>query len=147
MPGSISLYNLLPGMLMAGDLDPYANDFRLALVDDSYVFDAAGEAWSEVSAAEISGTGYTAGGALVPDILNVSVTNGRALEAGNVTWAALTATFRAAVLYVDATIDGVVKPTLAYIVFDATPADVAVSGVDFVVKWTGGQIYTVTRAV
>lgn len=45
--------------------------FKLALLDNSHSFDATDDVWGDISANEVAGTGYTAGGAA---LANVSVT-------------------------------------------------------------------------
>jgi len=106
---------------------------------------AVTESQAFVSVELETGNGYTVGGEA---LANVSVTevSGPAgkYDADDVTWSALTATFRSGLLYIDGTVDGVVDPLIAYILFDTTPADITVSGVDWTVQWSANGIFKVS---
>ncbi len=91
--------------------------------------------WADVSANEVAtGSGYTTAGAVLPSL---TLTRAGALttwDCGDLTWAALTKTFKYGVIYVNATVNGVVKPLLAVVDFDDTTtiAEVTSGGTDFV---------------
>jgi hypothetical protein len=91
------------------------------------------------------GDGYTVGGEALAS-LAISEISGPAgkLDAADVTWSALTAVFRAGLLYIDGEIGGVTDPLIAYILFDTTPADITVSGVDWTVQWSANGIFKVS---
>ena len=85
------------------DLSNGGDAIRVALLDNVHVFDPDDNVWADVSANEISGTGYTANGAL---LANQSVTqddaNDKAVFDGdNVSWTTATFTARFAELYDD----------------------------------------------
>jgi len=89
-----------------------------------------------------AGDGYTAGGqALAGQTLTRSGWK-TTFDAGDVTWTALTKTFRYGILYVDDTKTDpaggpdIVKPLYAMILFDDTPADITVNGIDYTVQWS-----------
>lgn len=99
--------------------------------------------WADVSANEITGTGYTAGGAT---LANVSLANTGLLTqvlADDTLWPSATLTARYAVVYLDATLNGVVKPIIELLVLDDTPADVTPSGVDFSILWGTNGVFRV----
>ena len=108
---------------------------KVMLVDSGYTFNVAHSALADVSANEITGSGYTAGGAAVANLATSVIDgvdpDGAMFDADDVVWSNLTATFRRAILYVDATVGGVVKPVLLSYLLDDTPADVAVTGTDY----------------
>lgn len=78
--------------------------FKLMLLTDSHTPDIDAEEFiDDVSANEVSGTGYTAGGETVTTVtVTVDDTNDRAyIDADDVTWSTATITARYAYLYVD----------------------------------------------
>ena len=119
---------------------------KLALVTSSYTFNAAHTIWdpgtsdaADPSHNEVaSGDGYTTGGEALGSL---SVTAVR-FDAADVTWTSLTKTFRAGILYHDATYLTIVQPLIAYVLFDDTPADIVISGGDFSVQWNASGIIT-----
>lgn len=59
------VYNQLKGDVLKKliDLAAAGDTIKVALMNDTYTFDPDDDVWADVSAKEISGTGYTAGGA------------------------------------------------------------------------------------
>lgn len=144
MSVTIQKYEQLSKLLAAGDLDLDANTLKLALLASAYAFDQTDTLFATPGANEIAaGGGYTAGGTTLSGATLSSVAEVTSLDADDVVWPALTATFRGAVLYASGTLGGVVNPVLAYILFDDTPADVTVTGIDFSVLWNASGILTV----
>jgi hypothetical protein len=89
-----------------------------------------------------TGDGYTTGGATLASKTLTRSTWKTTFDAADVTFSALTKTFRYGVLYKVGTVTDpqggpdIVNPLYAYILFDDTPADVVVSGTDYVVQWS-----------
>lgn len=127
------------------DLDA-AGKIMLALVTSSYTPSAAHTIWdpgtdnaADPSYNEVAnGAGYTTGGAA---LASLSVNSTR-FDAADVAWAALTKTFRYGILYLNDTVGGIVKPVIAVILFDSTPADISMSGGTFTVQWNASGIIT-----
>lgn len=98
----------------------WINDtIKLALVADTYTPDQdVHDFWDDVSANEVSGTGYTAGGqALASKATNIDGVNHQVeIRAADVTWASSTITARYGVIYKDTGAAGT-SPLLAYIDF------------------------------
>lgn len=97
------IYNRFKANLMNKEVDLEADTIKVALLDNSHSFNADNNTWSDVSANEISGTGYTAGG---EELTNKSVTqddtNDKAVfDADDVSWSSATFTAYHAVLYDD----------------------------------------------
>lgn len=94
------IYERFKANLMNKEVDLEADAIRVALLDNSHTFTAANNTFSQVSANEISGTGYTANGEL---LTSKAVTQGATTDwdAADTAWT--TATFSAwhAVLYDD----------------------------------------------
>lgn len=121
-----------------GTLDWDTDTFKVALVTSSYTFSAAHTVWADASANEVAtGDGYTTGGAT----LTTSLDNTK-LDALDVTWTALTKTFRGAIIYKVGTANALVNPLVGYILFDDTPADTVVSGIDFVLIWNTSGVFS-----
>lgn len=127
-----------------GVINLYSDTLKLALVDSGYTPDLdAHTIWGDVSANEVAtGSGYTTGGS---EILSKTLTRSTwktTFDAADLTFAALTKTFRYGVIYKVGTVTDpqggadIVNPLYAYILFDDTPADITVSGTDYVVQWS-----------
>lgn len=127
---AVERYNHLGKMLLNGAA---AGTLKLMLVDSTYAFDIDHTALASVSTAEITGPGYTAGGETLANVTITSDDTGFAIDADDITWTALTATFRRAILYTSGTVDGVTNPVLASYLLDDTPGDIAVSATDWTV--------------
>ena len=85
------------------EIDLEVDTIKVALLTSSHTQDKDNSTWADVSANEVSGTGYTAGGATVA---NVSVTQDDAndqatVDADDTTWSSSTITARYAVYYDD----------------------------------------------
>lgn len=90
--------------------------------------------WADVSANEVAtGSGYTTGGAALPSLTLTRTGALTTWDSGDLTWAALTKTFKYGVIYVNATVNGVVKPLIAVVDFDDTTtiAEISSGGTDF----------------
>lgn len=111
----------------------------LALVKSTYTPNIAHTIWSDVSGEEVAtGDGYTTGG----EALGSLSVNSTRFDAADVTWSSLTKTFRYGVLYINDTVNAIVNPLIAYILFDDTPADISIGGGDFTVQWSTSGIIT-----
>lgn len=61
-------YTSFFGELAKGTHDFENDTFKLALLDNSHSFDRADDVWTDISANEVSGSGYTAGGKAVTSV-------------------------------------------------------------------------------
>lgn len=143
MATTISKFNTTTKYILGGvDLD--TSTLKLALITSAYAFDATDVEWSEISANEVTtGNGYTTGGETLANPTLVQTAGVCTFDADDVTWATLTKTFRAGVIYASGTFDTVIDPVLFYILFDSTPADRVIEGIDFIVKWHADGILAV----
>lgn len=145
MATTITKYNQLSEMLCNGalDLNDAALVVKVALVTSGYTFSAAHDEWADASGSEVAtGNGYTTGGeTLGSKTLNQS-SGTTTFDAADVTWTALTKTFRRAVAYASGSIWGKTDPLLFSVLFDDTPADISVSGIDFKIVWNASGIAT-----
>ena len=156
MASTLTLYNKLTKYLQDGTIDLDTNTIKLALVTSSYTPDAAhdvladvlGSPSCEVEAIASPNNGYTAGGEeLASKTLTQTDSPAETVfDAADLTFAALTATFRYGILYASGTLNGIVNPLIGYILFDTTPADIVMSGIDFVVQWNASGITKIAKA-
>jgi len=124
---------------MDGSIDLDTDTIKVALVTSSYSPDKDNhDFFDDVQSYEVSGDGYTAGGATLN---NKSVTqdntNDRGvLDADDVTWSNSTITARGAVLYKD-TGDPSTSPLICYFDFGE---DKSSSDGDFTIQWSADGI-------
>ena len=95
---------------------------------------------TRIVTAEVSGTGYTAGGkTLTTKTITQDNPNDRAVfDADDSVWTLLTTTTNAAVIYKDSG-SPATSPLLAYIEFDQ---EYSPAGVDFTIEWDAAGIFT-----
>lgn len=140
---SIEIFNSAKQYLWDGTLDLDTNTIKLALVLDTYTKDLTDTIWSEISTYEVAtGDGYTTGGTT---LAGSDVTHSGTVSTWNatdVTFTALTKTFMFGVLYAVGTLNGVVNPLIAIVLFNTTPANVSVSTTDYVVTWNVSGLMT-----
>lgn len=148
MATTITRFNCLSEYLADGVVDLEDGTIKLALVDAAYVFDATDTVWADISANEEPGVnGYTTGGATLASSA-VTRTGGVATwDAADVTWTFTDSkTFMGAVLYLSGTVDSVVNPLIAYILFNDAGGGTAITinSVAFTVQWSASGIMTVS---
>jgi len=99
----------------------------------------------DVVANEVTGTGYTSGGAALTSKTATydAATNTVKFDAADVTWAGSTITARYAVVYDDSGATNAQKALIAY--FDFT-TDRASSNGDFVIRWGADGVFSATAA-
>ena len=145
MASTFELFHSFRQYIADGTIDLDSADVYLALVTSSYTKNLANTIWANISANEVAnGSGYTTNGAnLTSNDVTYSTTTAT-FDAADVTFSSLTKTFRFGVVYINATVNSIVKPLIGVILFDSTPADVTVSGVDFIITWNASGIITWT---
>ncbi|MFI9490491.1 hypothetical protein ACIG8K_02785 [Streptomyces halstedii] len=119
------------GKVLGKQIDLVNDTIKVALVSGSYTPNRdTHDEWADVSANEVTGTGYTAGGkTLVSKTLTYSNTKDYwTFDAADLTWTSATVSFRYAVIY-DDTATG--KPLLGIVDFGSQSA----SNQDVAIKW------------
>lgn len=131
------VYQRFKANLMNKEIDMEADTIKVALLNNSHSYTATHNTWSQVSANEISGTGYSAGGATLG---TKSVTQAAAtkFDAADTAWSTATFTAYHAVLYDDTlTNDDLICS------FDLGGAQ-SVSAGTFTIQWHADGIITLT---
>jgi hypothetical protein len=126
------------------EIDFDTDVIKVMLCTSAYVPDQDAHVYKDVSVtSEVTGTGYTAGGATLASktIAYTAATNIIALDAADVTWAASTITARYAVIYDDSPASN--KPLLAYVDFGA---DQSSNNGNFTITWDANGILKITVA-
>jgi hypothetical protein len=126
------------------EIDFDTDVIKVMLCTSAYVPDQDAHVYKDVSVtSEVTGTGYTAGGATLASktIAYTAATNIIALDAADVTWAASTITARYAVIYDDSPASS--KPLLAYVDFGA---DQSSNNGNFTITWDANGILKITVA-
>ena len=132
------IYNAFKKNIMNGGIDLDTDTIKVALVTSTYTPDQdAHEFWSDVTN-EVTGTGYTAGGAT---LANAAVTQDNTddegvFDADDVTWSSSTITAAAAVIYKD-TGTSTTSPIVCYLDFGG---DKSSSNGDFTISWSAEGI-------
>ena len=131
------IYNRFKANLFNGEVDLEADTIKVALLDDSHSFTATHNTWSDVSANEISGTGYTAGG---EELSSKAVTQGATTkwDGDNVSWTNASFTAYHAVIY-DDTLAG--DDLICSIDFGGAKT---VSSGTFTIQWDAAGIITLS---
>ena len=114
------IYNTFKAEIMKGtcNLASGGDTLKCGLLDNSHAFTAENDGWADVSANEISGTGYTAGGAtLSSQAVSVDDTDDEGVfDAADTQWTTSTFSAYHAVVYDDTV---------------TSPADILLCSIDF----------------
>lgn len=135
MAVTITEYNSYKDDLLQGNIDVTNDTLKVALVTSSYTFSASHEFFDDITN-EITGTGYTAGGATVT---SPTVSSG-VFDAANVEWSSATFTAAGAVLY-KSTGTASTSPLIAFIDFDG---DQSPASQTFRINWNASGIISIT---
>jgi hypothetical protein len=140
MAATATLYNPFRAYLLDGTIDLDTDPIAVMLLSSGYTPSVEHSQISDIAAYEITGTGYTSGGRVLSGKTVSHSGANAAFVADNPTWTGLTATFRYAALYAQASRNGVSGPLIGYILLDATPADVVVAGIDYTITWNAAGV-------
>lgn len=127
-----------------GDIDFVNDTIKIALTTSSYTPNQDTHDYFDDVTNEVSGTGYTAGGAtLATKAINLDTANNTIeLDAADVTWGTSTITARYAVVYKD-TGTASTSPLISYIDFGTDESSVAA---DFTITFHTDGIVQITAA-
>lgn len=125
------------------EVDFDSDTIKVALLSSSYTPNQdTHDYWDDVSAYEVSGSGYTAGGATLANksVTYNSSTNVTKFDADDVSWTSSTITARYAVIY-DATGTASTSALIGYVDFGS---DQSSSSGTFSIVWDSAGIFTTT---
>jgi hypothetical protein len=139
---SAHVYGQFAAGLATKTMNLSSDAIKVALVTSSYTpAQATDQFWSTPQANEITGTGYTAGGAALTSVSITDTSNVWTLSAANTSWSTATFTARYAVVYDSTPGTAATDPLIAYVDFGANQSP---SGVTFSINWSSGQVLTIT---
>lgn len=117
-----------------------SDTIKVALLTSSYTPNQGTDhVWSDISTNEVSGTGYTAGGATLTSPTIALATHVVTLSGANTSWTTSTITARYAAIY-DTTLS---NKLLGYVDFGG---NVSSTGATFTIAWSGSGIFTITMS-
>lgn len=125
------------------EVDWDTDTIKVALVSSSYTPNQdSHDYWDDVSSYEVTGTGYTAGGATLGSktVGYTSGTNVTKFDAADVSWTSSTITARYAVVYLS-TGSSSTSVLIAYVDFGS---DQSSSSGTFSITWSASGIFTTT---
>jgi hypothetical protein len=136
------IYNSYKTDILAGNIDHDADTIKVALVTSSYTPDQDAHDFFNDVTNEVTGTGYTAGGATLASktVTQDNTDNEGVFDAADVTWSTSTITARAAVLYKSTGTDS----TSNLMVYFDFGSDQSSSAGDFTLQWGSEGIVNLT---
>lgn len=144
MAVSAKLYGNVLTSAFGGLINFTSDTIKVALCTSAYVPDQDAHTFFSSVTNEVTGTGYTAGGATLASktVTYNAGTNTLSLDAADVSWASSTITARYAVIY-KSTGTASTSPLIGYVDFGA---DTVSSGGAFQIVWDAAGITTLTAA-
>lgn len=125
------------------EVDFDSDTIKVALLSSSYTPNQdTDDYWNDVSSYEVTGTGYTAGGATLANksVTYTSGTNVTKFDADDVSWTSSTITARYAVIY-DSTGTASTSALIGYVDFGSNQSS---SSGTFSIVWDAAGIFTTT---
>ena len=141
--GNITPYYSFKDKLLDGVIDFDGHTFKVALFTSSYTPSVAADTvLADISANEISGTGYTTGGVALTSVTTTPSGATTTVGAADVQWSGASFTAKYAVIY-DDTVSG--DPLVAYFDLDTGAASgVTVTSGTLDIRWNASGILTLT---
>jgi hypothetical protein len=139
------LYGSVAAKLANKEIDWDSDTIKVALCTSTYSPAQDTHDYFNDITNEVSGTGYTAGGATLTTktVGYTAGTNVTKFDADDVSWTSSTITARYAIIYVDTAGASSTDPLIGYVDFGA---DVSSSSGTFSITWDAAGIFTVTVA-
>jgi hypothetical protein len=131
------IYNSFKKKIMDGSIDLDTDTIKVVLVTSSYTPNIDTHTQYSHITNQVTGTGYTAGGAtLANKSVAVDTTNDRAkFDADDTTWTTASITARGAIIYKYVDNAGSPDDTSPLICYKDFGADVTSTNADFTIKW------------
>ena len=133
------IYNVAKTQWLKKSVDMVNDSLKCSLLTSSASFTASNTQWSDISANEISGAGYSTGGTALATKTATQDNSGNrgVFDAEDVTWVSASFTARYAAIYDDTT---ATKYLIALIDFGG---DQTVSSGDFKIQWSASGILAI----
>lgn len=143
MAVSAKMYGLAHKSAWNKEIDFDSDAIKVMLCTSTYVPDQDAHQYKSSVTNEVTGTGYTAGGATLtsPTVAYTGASNTLTFDAADVSWPSSTITARYAVVYDSTPATDATRPLICYVDFGA---DVISSGGTFSITWDAAGIATVT---
>lgn len=126
------------------EIDLADDTIKVALTTSSYTPDQDGDDYfNDVVGNEISGTGYTAGGATLASktLTYTGATNKWVFDAADTTWTTSTITARTAVVYDASPGSDATRPLICY---QQSDSDITTTAATFTIQWASAGIVEIT---
>lgn len=140
------LYGSFLAKALNKEIDWDSDTIKVALVSSSYTPNQdTHDYWDDVVANEVTGTGYTAGGATLASktVTYDGASNVVVLDAADTVWSASTVTARYAVIYDDSGATNAQKALIGYVDFGS---DQSSTNGNFTITWDATGIVRLTVA-
>ena len=140
------LYGNFLAKALNKEVDFDSDTIKVALVSSSYTPNQdTHDYWDDVVSNEVTGTGYTTGGATLASktVTYDSASNVIVLDAADVTWSSSTITARYAVVYDDSGASNAAKALIGYVDFGS---DQSSTNGNFTITWDSTGIVRITVA-
>jgi hypothetical protein len=139
------LYGNFIKSVMNKEIDLDTDAIKVMLCTSTYTPNQDTHQYKSSVTNEVTGTGYTAGGATLTgvSVTYTGATNVFMFDAADTSWAASTITARYAVIYDSTPATDATRPLIGYVDFGA---DVSSTGAAFTITWDAAGIFTVTVA-
>jgi len=145
MAVSAKWFGLASQSLCTKKMDLSADTIKVMLCTSSYVPDQDTHQYKSSVTNEVSGTGYTAGGATLssPTPAYNGATNTWSFDGGDVSWPSSTLTARYAIVYDSTPGTDATRPLIMYVDFGA---DVSTTSGTLTITWDSAGLCSVTFA-
>jgi len=143
MAVSAKLYGKFFTSVMNKEADLNSDTMKVMLTTSSYTPDQDAHDYKDDVTNEVTGTGYTAGGATLANctFTYTGATNVWKFDADDTTWSSSTITARYAVIYDSTPGSDATRPLVCYVDFGQ---DMSSSAGNFSIVWDSAGIFTVT---
>ncbi|MFD7045372.1 hypothetical protein [Rhodococcus jostii] len=145
MAVTAKLYGLALKSVFDKEIDWNTDTIKVMLATSSYTPDQDTHQYKSSVTNEVTGTGYTAGGATLASATTsyTTGTNTLVLDAADSSWTTSTITARYAIIYNSTPGTDATRPLIAYVDFGA---DVSTTAGTFTITWDAAGIVTLTAA-
>lgn len=145
MAVTAKLYGKFLSSLGNKEVDLDSDTLKVMLCTSSYTPDQDADQYKSAVTNEITGTGYTAGGATLGSVTvtYTGASNKYVLDAADTSWSTSTLTARYAVVYDSSPGSDATRPLICYVDFGA---DVSTTAGTFQITWAAGGIVEFTVA-